>query len=405
MRALEIAIKDVKTVARDYKALALIIAMPLILIVILGAALSPMFTPGDRIAAFNVALVDPGSGELGVYLRETFTSSEIEDLINLVHVPTADDARNAVLEREAACAVILPQVLAGQSGSETLEIAVLGDPADSVRPEIVRGIVDAFASQYSAVYAATGSVIEAMAAAASQAQVALGRDTMANLASQVAGRVTEQTLASRTVLAQSAVEATWISSLQYYTAGMSTMFVLYGGMLGVKSIIEERKTKTMMRLFATRATKADILLGKTLATFLICLLQMLVLIGFTWGVLKVDWGGPLAAVLGMAVTLSFAATGFAMLIGALAKTERMADALENVGVQVMAFLGGCQTPIYVFPAILHAMSKLTLTRWGLQGFLALMEGQGLAGVLQPMFVLITMGAAFLAVGLFRMRLE
>ena len=103
--------------------------------------------------------------------------------------------------------------------------------------------------------------------------------------------------------------------------------------------------------------------------------------------------------------MSFAATGFAILIGALAKTERMADAVENVGVQVRAFLGGGQLPMYMCPAILHPVSRLTLTRWVLQGFLALMEGRGLAAVLQPMLVLTAMGVVFLVIGLFNMRLE
>lgn len=405
MRALEIAFKDVKTVARDYKALALIIAMPLILIVILGAALSPMFVKGERIVAFKVALVDVGSGDVGTHIRELFASEELKDLIVLVDAPTEETARELILKGEAASAVILPQATAGVHGHESLDIRVLGDPADSIRPEIVRGIVNAFAGQYSAVYAATGSVVEAMMTAAARAQVALGQEAVSGLMSRVSDRVMEETLGARTVLAQSTMDSTWISALQYYTAGMSTMFVLFGGMLGVKSILEERKMNTMARLFATKATKADILLGKTLATFLICLLQVLVLIGFTWGVLKVNWGGPVLVVLGVAVTMSFAATGFAMLVGALAKTERMADALENVGVQVMSFLGGCQMPLYVFPAVLHPVSKLTLTRWGLQGFLSIMEGQGLQGALQPMLVLTAMGAVFLGIGLKRIRLE
>jgi len=405
MRALEIAFKDIKTVVRDYKALTLIIAMPLILIVILGAALAPMFSKEDRIATFKVAFVDLNGGDIGTYVRQVFTSEELKDLITLVDAATEEDARDLVLKGEAACAVIIPEAPSSTSPQDSLEIKVLGDAADSIRPEIVRGIANVFASQYSAVYAATGNVVEAVMRAAAQAQVALSSEDLSGLASKVADSVTEKTLKSRTVLAQSAMETTWISSAQYYTAGMSTMFVLFGGMLGVKSIIEERKMHTMARLFATKATKADILLGKTLATFLICLLQLLVLIGFTWGVLRVDWGGPVVAVLGVAAAMAFASTGFAMFIGSLAKTERVADGLVNASVQLMALLGGCAMPIYAFPAALHFVSQLTITRWGLQGFLSIMEGRGLAGALQPMLVMGLMGAVYLGFGLKRIRLE
>lgn len=78
MRALVIAFKDVKTVARDYKGLALILGMPIVLIMILGAALGPMFTRGDRIPTFKVVFVDPGNGDLGTYLRQVLSSEGLK---------------------------------------------------------------------------------------------------------------------------------------------------------------------------------------------------------------------------------------------------------------------------------------------------------------------------------------
>lgn len=183
------------------------------------------------------------------------------------------------------------------------------------------------------------------------------------------------------------------------------MFVLFGAAHGVKSIIDERDNHTMARLFASRVTKADILLGKTISTFLVCFLQLGVLVLFTGLILHVDWGGPPLAVLMVSAAMSFAATGFAMLVAAVARTERAADALQNIGIQVMALLGGCQVPVYIFPAALQTVSKFTLTRWGLQGFLGLMEGGGAGAAMTPVLVLCGMGVAFLGIGLSCMRLE
>ncbi len=403
MIAIEVALKDIKIIARDYKALALILGMPLILIGILGAALSPMFSPGDRLPSFGVALVDPG-GELGGFVREIFDSDGLKDLIFLTPVPGISEAEKAIADGEVACAVILPEVIPGENNAP-LQISVLGDPVDSVRTEIVKSILDSFSNGYSAVYAATGNVLGALSAASSEAGVFWDRRQSEELAMSLAKKINEKTWASGAMLAQSAVDPTWISALQYYSVGMSTMYVLFGGMLGVKSFAEERRLNTVARLFASKATKADILLGKTIATFFISFIQVLILIGFTSGVYRVNWGRSVAGVLSVAAALSFAATGFSILLGSLAKTERMADALGNVGIQVMAFLGGCQLPIYTFPPALQFVSKLTLTRWGLQGFLTLMEGHSLAAAVLPVSVLGAMGVFFLAMGLLRIRVE
>lgn len=71
----------------------------------------------------------------------------------------------------------------------------------------------------------------------------------------------------------------------------------------------------------------------------------------------------------------------------------------------MAFLGGCQYPVFAFPRSLQLASKATLTRWGLAAYLALMGGQGIAGIVTPLAVLAAMGCVFLAIGIWRMRLE
>jgi ABC-2 type transport system permease protein len=110
-------------------------------------------------------------------------------------------------------------------------------------------------------------------------------------------------------------------------------------------------------------------------------------------------------VFAVSAVMALAATGFAILIAALSKTEKMADALQNIGVQVMAFVGGCQYPIYQFPKAMHFLSKFTLTRWSLDSFLTLMDGGSLAALTMPLGILAAMGLGFLAIGIWRLRLE
>lgn len=399
MRVIEIAVKDIKIVVRDYKALASIIAMPLILVMILGAALGPMFSRSDRVNSFDVAVVDLDGGHVADLFMEVLDSEQVKALIQVRESGSEESAEQLIRDREVACAIVIPSGASDLNELSGSQFKVLGDPGEPIRGQIVTGIVSSFTEQYSVVVAGTSSVVEEMARSGGPFP---GIDEFAG---RVMGDLAGITTGAAGLFATSDQKAGWITSIQYYTASMTVMFVLFGSMLGVKSILEEKRQGTMSRLFSTKVVPRDILVGKTLATLAISFLQIMVLVLFTKYVYRVSWGPSLLHTTAVSAALAFASTGFAMLLAALSKTERMAGAVENIGVQVMAFLGGCQYPIYQFGKTMHVLSKFTLTRWGLDSYLALMDGQGLAGVATPVGVLLGMGTVFLAIGIWRLRLD
>lgn len=410
MRPLQIALKDLRIVVRDFKALALIIAMPLILVMILGAALGPMFSHSDRISPFRVALVNNDGGQVASVFLDLLTSGQVKELISVQQADSEEAARTLVSKQEVSCAVIIPK---GASNFETGgagALRVLTDPGEQVRGQIVTGIVQSFTEQYSVISAGVTGVSQAILTAAAATPSAMARIAAAPGGFEAFTRSVVDGLSAETTRAAGLFEASsenagWITALQYYTASMTVMFVLFGAMLGAKSILEEKASHTLSRLLATEVTRADLILGKTLATFAISFLQVSVLVLFTRFVYGVRWGASTAGLVVASAALSLAATGFAILVAALSKTERVADAVEGVGIQVLAFLGGLQYPVFAFPPLMQTISKATLTRWGLDAYLVLMGGGSVSGIATPAAVLATMGCAFLAVGIWRMRME
>lgn len=399
MRALVVALKDIKTVARDLKALAIIIAMPLVLVFILGAALGPMFARQETVSPFAVALVDLDKGQVSQLLLEVLRSEGVSSLIRIRSAASEDEAVELIRRGDVASAIIIPEGLSESAAITGSQFRVLGDPGEPIRSQIVTGIVSSFATQYSVVTAGTASVMEQLIRATGPLP------QVQELAHSVVEEIAAETTAAAGFFADSDQEAGWITSLQYYTASMTAMFVLWGAMLGVESILEEKETGTMARLFTTRVTPGEIMVGKLLATYSIAFLQIVILVLFTRFVYGVDWGPSLLNVVAVSAVIAFAATGFAMLIAAVSKTQKMAEAVQNIGVQVMAFLGGCQYPIYRFPEVMHFLSKFTLTRWSLDSYLALMDGRSLAAIATPLGVLAAMGLGFLAIGIWRLRLD
>jgi ABC-2 type transport system permease protein len=401
MRAIEIAVKDLKIIVRDLKALAIIIAMPLILIVILGAALGGMFSQSETISRFQVAVVDLDGGPAAAAFKDLLVSPEISRLMTTVSAVDREEALQLIDAGEVSAAVIIPAGVSDFTSASTKTFEVLSDPGYPLRGQVTKGIVESYAQQYSALSAGTSGALSALMEASGGA---FPVPRVAQVVRAIQERLLSVTRRSAGLFSSSKQESTWISASQYYTAGMTVMFVMYGAMLGAKSIFEEKSQKTMARLFSTTVTRGDIVVGKTLATFLISLLQILALIAFTALVLRVKWG-DVTGVFSVTASMALAATGFSMFVSAIAKTEKMADALENAGVQVMAFLGGCQFPMYLFPPVLQAMSRVTFTRWGLEGYLTLMQGQPLSAVAHHVVIIAGAGLAFLAAGIWRLNLE
>lgn len=407
MRAVEIALKDIKIVARDFKALLIIIAMPLILIMILGAALGPMFARSESISRFSVAVADLDGGRVAAAFTDLLKSEQISRLVTLVPAQGEAEAEAMVREGKVSCAVVIPKGVSDPANTGTKSLKVLSDPGYEIRGQVIRGVAESFAEQYSAVYAGvSGTVSSLLGAVARSSLGALTTDpeSVSRLAARIQEKLLSQTAQAPGLFESAREKASWITATQYYTASMTIMFVMFGSMLGAKSILEEKSQKTLARLFSTRAVKGDIVAGKTLATYVISALQMAILIGFTSLAYKTKWGHP-GGVLLVTAALALASTGFCVMAAALARTERAADAIESFGVQLMAFLGGCQFPMYAFPPFLQRVSKMTLTRWGLDGYLALMQGQNWSSALMPATVLACMGLAFLGVGIWRLDLE
>ncbi len=410
MKILTIALKDLRTVARDYKALALIIAMPLILIFILGSALGPMFEHASIMNPFKIAVVDFDRGETAQHFIEILESEEIRQLITVEFADTRKDALHMMDDGDVSAAVIIPQGISGdKTRGKTKSLTVLTDPAEELKGSIVSGIVETFVSQYSMVYAGTEAVLKGLLNDnLSHEEIFYDKNDLADmkgLGIDIGQRLFNKTIKASELLDLENQEGDWITGFQYYTAGMLLMFTLFGAMLGVDSIISERENRTLMRMFCAGVEKTHIIIAKTLGTLLICCLQILILILFTRYVFGVEWGASKSGVFLISLAVAFACTGFAILIASISNTKKMADAVGNISVQAMAILGGCTFPIFMFPKALQHVSRFTITRWGLQGYLALMEGRGLFDISQHIMVLAGMGIIFMIFGIWRLRLE
>lgn len=178
-------------------------------------------------------------------------------------------------------------------------------------------------------------------------------------------------------------------------------------LLGISSMFAyERQRGTLRRLLTTPTTSATYLLGTILGQVATALVQMLLLVGFGSAVLRLNWGRDPAALALMLVSSALAAAALGTLIGAFARSEGQAGGLSWLLGMLMALLGGCWYPAELFPQAVRTASQVLPTTWAMQGMLALVvRGQGLAGIVLPVAVLLGMAAVFFAIGVKRFRFE
>ncbi|MBZ0295394.1 MAG: ABC transporter permease, partial [Anaerolineae bacterium] len=125
--------------------------------------------------------------------------------------------------------------------------------------------------------------------------------------------------------------------------------------------------------------RAVILGGKALGVLVMVLLQLLflfvalsVISGLLYGIFAI-WGTNLPAIALMLVFTALAAAGVGILIAAIAKTTEQASIVGSILAMFMGVLGGAFFPIDAIP-VLQPFTRLSVVRWGSEGFNKLSQG-------------------------------
>jgi len=153
------------------------------------------------------------------------------------------------------------------------------------------------------------------------------------------------------------------------------------------SIIRERRDGIIDRLRTMPVSLVVILLGKLSAYTCVCMVQFLciVMVG-KWilplmGTDALVLGDKLAAVVLIALCSSLAATGYGILLGAVARTQEQATVVGPVTVVIAAVLGGIMVPVFAMPHLVQTLSQGSPLAWGHSAFMTvLVRGGGWAAI-------------------------
>ncbi|MZQ81740.1 ABC transporter permease [Paenibacillus sp. 5J-6] len=345
-----IAKYEVLRMLRMRYVMAIQFAMPLLLIFILGSALSGAFKVEDRtINPVKVDVVQGDSGELKSSIEGFLHSPDIGSLLQTSNVQTRDEAVNRLKSGDSEFALVIPSDFSSRvmTGKEAEWEMILGNNYEQnlTAQMVLRSFLDSVNHRQ-----AVGITIGPEAAASMQNQGSSDHVKLGNLAKG----------------------NSQYSAMQYYAASMLVMFLLYSGLSTAMTLQGEKDKHTLARLNAMPVREYTILLGKVLGNTFIAICQAAIIVGTTVIFYHVDWGNSYGVLALICFFVIIASMSLAVLIALIVKSSKGISTIFQMMVMVMSFLSGGFTPLP--DGLLHQLGNFTLNHWAMQSMYRIMLG-------------------------------
>ncbi len=157
----------------------------------------------------------------------------------------------------------------------------------------------------------------------------------------------------------------------YYAGAVTIMFLLFSALTGAMSLLEERETGLLDRLATSPGGPGVVIDGKFLFLVLQGLVQATIIFAVAWlgfGVRLPDHAGVwFVTVFASAI----AAAGLALAFVASCRTRQQAHTLGQMGIVILAAIGGSMVPRYLMPAEIQVAGWATPTTWTIEAVMAI----------------------------------
>ncbi len=424
MKTLTIALKDLRRSLTNMFFLAMGLGMPLLFTTIFYFAFGGAGSDDDGfdLPQTPVVVVDQdqpaaqyGNFSAGQLLVDFLQGDELSTLLQVSQMDDPAAARAAVDRQEAGAAVIIPPDLTSAvlEAEQRAVVEVYHDPALTLGPGIVSGIVrqfiDAFAGSKIAAnvahdqLVAAGVTVDAAMLQGIAMQYADWATAVGQAQAQGAGALLDvRSLAG--IEAENGSDVGMVIGL--ISAGMLVFYVFFTGAASIQAaVLLEDEAGTLPRLFTTPTPISTILGGKFIAVLALVLVQIAVLIFVTTLVFQIDWGEPLSAAL-VTVSLALLSTSFGIFVTSLLTSSKQGGVIYGGVMTVAGMLA--MFPIFTASvpnasSTVEVISLFVPQGWAVRAWTLLLEGGSLLDVLPTVAVMLALTVVFFVIGLLRFR--
>lgn len=409
--------KDVLILIRDRTELAVLLAMPFILIAILGFALSGLLSGNAEVLSMNVAVVQEDDEQQGLdrfaeelegagvpaevqsgmmaaaaasspssILQEIITDDSLSGLVTAKDMD-AEAARQALEEEEIVAILTIPESFTFNALQKMMmdtgdgaELQLMISDHAATQSQVFHDILEEFVWSL--------NFESAIAKAANAEEAVPPQETQP----QIGG-----------VESVSAVEP--ISSFQYYTIGMAVMFALFVGATISGMAYVEKQQFVFHRILLSDHNPLVYLGSKAISAALVTFLQfciLFVLSSLIFGAYDLTdaafWPGMLLISSSLAICVG-AVAAFLTALTMRYDNDTITTVFSGGVVTIFAFLGGSFTPTEGLPVFIQELGSWTPNGAALNAFLLWVQNLELAMLWEPLGRLLLMTVLLLALSL------
>jgi ABC-2 type transport system permease protein len=408
MRVIDLALKDLLQIVRDWKSALFLLVMPILFTLFFGFIFGSSGAGDDP--RLPVGFVDhDGASALSTSLQDLMETSDAIRLV-ILEGDEADRAADLVRDEDLAAVVIVPA-------------GVGADLASAPPASALTLIVDQNApAGQTAIYAVQAAVMRLLGAVETAQLSAETYEAKKGFEDETARQAyLNETLALATTawgqppltvtVEQSGAPAeneedAPINAFLQSSPGMIVQFAIFGLNTSAMVLVLERKSRTLQRLLTTPISRAEVIAGHVLAMFVVVFVQQALLIVIGQLAFGVDYmREPLATLLVM-VTLALWTASLGLLIGAVSKDEDQVIMWALIAMFIFAAMGGAWFPLDVTGQTFSTIGHLMPTAWAMDGFQNIvMRGLGLNSALLPAGILLAYAVVFFALAVWRFKFE
>lgn len=356
---------DVQRMAREKSMLVFGLALPVIIIVLVGLTFG------------GSGALDIGVQDLDGSARSTALVDRLAALdgVNVRHYDDPDAMRRDVRITSLQAALIVPEGYGDRVEEGSAEVDVLLDVDEEAFSALAT--IDAAVTQEGVREGAVRVVAAAHGdRAAARRQVVATQRELRPVA-----------VVDRRRLGREATGGTFS-----YTAPANLVLFVFINTFAVSTILAlDRKTGVIKRQLATPNRPSSILLGIGVAKLVFSLVQSALIVGIGTLAFGVRWGDPVAAI-ALIVVFAALATAVGLLVGSTASD---ADQAQSIGIPIgvaAGMLGGSMWPTDVVPRAMQVFGHISPHAWAMDSWQELIyDRAGLADILPNLAVLGGMG--------------
>lgn len=376
MNIFSIALKEIKQDFRDIKSLAECVLFPILLIIVLGAALGSWFGGSNYDLNTKALYIVQDKGELSDNFEKYMVKNKSGITVKYKKTSNEENAKKEVSRGDYDCLIVL----------EKNQIELFKNDKFGFNSGLVENILNIYVQKYNTTFEIAKENPRALLKISNESE---NKSYVENVSLQ-------KKKAPR--------------AIDYYAVTMLTLVMMYAASGSMSAITYEKNEKTQERILCSPIGKTQYITGKVLGKVVSMFLQSLIVIIFSKYVFNVYWGDNIFLVLLVVLTFVIFTVSLGIGFSFIIKDYRIADTAINIIVPVMSFFGGCYFPIKNMfgnnmNIVIQTICKIIPVDWTNKAVFGIVYNNNLGIVPYAMLINIAASAVLIAVSAFIFKKE